>query len=283
MRYLCLVYMENSVLGSRSPEQLAALNADSLDYNEVLLRNGRFVAAAALAPVSSATSVRLRRGDVSTTNGPFAETKEQLGGFILVEARDQADAARIASGIPLARLGATIEVRPIFEIPGADAAGHPSSGRPEPRIEVRPALALAGISGRHAMGALDGLGAQWRQFFSELPGRDGLGPPSYGLAYSPRDGAMELLTAVTNSSQRLPAGWIRREVPAQRYAVYPHTGHLSEIPRSIEWMLRHWLPGSGHVHASGFAGGLGHVERFGPGFDARTGTGDMELWFPLET
>jgi len=143
MRYLCLVYMENSVLGSRSPEQLAALNADSLDYNEVLLRNGRFVAAAALAPVSSATSVRLRRGDVSTTNGPFAETKEQLGGFILVEARDQADAARIASGIPLARLGATIEVRPIFEIPGADAAGHPSSGRPEPRIEVRPALALA--------------------------------------------------------------------------------------------------------------------------------------------
>ena len=83
------------------------------------------VHAEALQGPESATSVRVRGGKVSTTDGPFAETKEHLGGFILVEARDLNEALRIAAGIPLARLGATIEVRPVYEIPVTDAEARP--------------------------------------------------------------------------------------------------------------------------------------------------------------
>jgi hypothetical protein len=121
MRYLCLVYMEDSVIGKLSPRELAQLDADSLQYDVELKRTGRLVAAEALQGVESATCVRVRGEKVSTTDGPFAETKEHLGGFIMVEARDLNEAIRIASGIPLARLGATIEVRPVYQIPGADA------------------------------------------------------------------------------------------------------------------------------------------------------------------
>jgi hypothetical protein len=122
MRYLCLVYMDDGVLGRLSPSELTQLNVDSVDYDVELKRSGRFLTAEALQGVESATCVRVRNGKVSTTDGPFAETKEHLGGFILVEARDLNDAIRIASGIPLARLGATIEVRPIYQIPVAAAA-----------------------------------------------------------------------------------------------------------------------------------------------------------------
>ncbi len=119
MRYLCLVYMDDGVIGRLSPQELQQLNVDSVAYDVELQRSGRFVAAEALQGVESATSVRVRGEKVSTTDGPFAETKEHLGGFILVEARDLNEALRIAAGIPLASLGATIEVRPVYEIPAA--------------------------------------------------------------------------------------------------------------------------------------------------------------------
>ncbi len=117
MRYACLVYMEDSVLSKLSPSELDRLNVDSLTYDVDLKRSGRLVAAEALQGVEAATCVRVRGGVASTTDGPFAETKEHLGGFILVEAADLDEALRIAAGIPLARLGATIEVRPVYQIP----------------------------------------------------------------------------------------------------------------------------------------------------------------------
>ncbi len=283
MKFLCLVYMEDTLLGRLSPQELATLDADSLDYNEVLQRHGRLVGAEALQPPSSAASVRVRSGNVSATDGPFAETKEHLGGFILLEARDRDDAVRVAAGIPLARLGATIEVRPIFQIPGADAPGRAAgSDRPEPRIEARPALSLAGISASYTAATLEGIGGQWMRFVGEVRGAQGFGPSLPGLAYAWVDGAMELFTATdAPAGAPLPAGWQRRELPAQRYAIVPHRGHVSAIPRSVDWVLSYWLPASGHEPATAFAGGLGHLERFGPGFDPRTGQGDIELWFPV--
>lgn len=115
MRYLCLVYCEASTFASLTPEEKRALDRDSLAYDRELERRGQFVAADALQPVTEAVTVRVRDGRMSVTDGPFAETKEQLGGFILIEARDMNEAIRAAAGIPLARLG-SIEVRPILEL-----------------------------------------------------------------------------------------------------------------------------------------------------------------------
>ncbi len=119
MRYACLVYMDDDVLSRRSPRELEKLNVDSVAYDVELKRSGRLVHAEALQGPEAATCVRVRAGKVSTTDGPFAETKEHLGGFVLIEARDLNEALRVAAGIPLAGLGATIEVRPVYEIPVA--------------------------------------------------------------------------------------------------------------------------------------------------------------------
>jgi hypothetical protein len=118
MKYVCLVHFEPSVLDRMTPAELAAFQSESRGYDDELKAAGHLLAAEALQSPDSAVLVKVRSGKISTTDGPFTETKEQLGGFILVEARDLNDALRIAAGIPLARLG-TIEVRPIYEVPAA--------------------------------------------------------------------------------------------------------------------------------------------------------------------
>jgi hypothetical protein len=116
MKYLCLVYFEDATLTALPPAERTVLDRESLAYDDELDRGGHLLAAQALQSVREAACVRVRNGRASVTDGPFAETKEQLGGFILVEAHDMNEAIRLAGGIPLARLG-TIEVRPIYEIP----------------------------------------------------------------------------------------------------------------------------------------------------------------------
>ncbi len=115
MKYLCLVCIEEKKLDALSESEMDALIDESLAYDEQLRKSGHFVAAHALESVQAATTVRIRNGKLSASDGPFAETKEQLGGFILVEARDLNDAIQVASRIPPARLG-SIEVRPIREL-----------------------------------------------------------------------------------------------------------------------------------------------------------------------
>lgn len=115
MKYLCLVYFDGTVLEKMSEAEKIAFDNESLTYDEELQRSGHFIAAEALESVKSAVTVRMRNGKISTTDGPFTETKEQLGGFILIEARDLNDAIQVAAKIPLARFG-SIEVRPIWEL-----------------------------------------------------------------------------------------------------------------------------------------------------------------------
>ena len=115
MKYLCLVYFDGMVLDKMSETEKIAFDNESLTYDEELQRSGHFIAAEALESVKSAVTVRMRNGKISTTDGPFTETKEQLGGFILIEARDLNDAIQVAAKIPLARFGG-IEVRPIWEL-----------------------------------------------------------------------------------------------------------------------------------------------------------------------
>lgn len=122
MRYLCLVHFDgNEVFGNLDDAAKARLDIESLGYDQELAASGNLIHAQALQSPETAVLVRVRDGKVSATDGPFLETKEQLGGFILVEARDLNDAIRIAGGIPLAQYG-TIEVRPIYQIPRHDGA-----------------------------------------------------------------------------------------------------------------------------------------------------------------
>ena len=108
MKYLCLVYLEDDKLH-------AVPDSECLAASERLRAEGRVVAAEALHPVETATTLRFRNGTLTMTDGPFAETKEQLAGFYLIEARDLNDAIQVASKIPPAREG-SIEVRPVREL-----------------------------------------------------------------------------------------------------------------------------------------------------------------------
>ncbi len=115
MKYLCLVYGEEALLDAMSREQADHLTKISIAYDDELARQGKLILAQALESVRTAKTVRVRNKKISTTDGPFAETKEQLLGFVHVEAADQAEALAIASKIPLAQIG-SIEVRPILEL-----------------------------------------------------------------------------------------------------------------------------------------------------------------------
>ncbi len=126
MRYACLVCFEGSIFDTLTPAQKDALDRDSLDYDQELARRGHLVLADALQSPESAITVRVREGKLSTTDGPFAETKEQVGGVVIIEARDLNEAVQLAAGIPLARLG-SIEVRPILEIPYPEERSAPAS------------------------------------------------------------------------------------------------------------------------------------------------------------
>jgi len=108
MKYLCLVYGEEKKIGAMTDDECMA-------YDQGLRDAGRCLASEALQPVHTATSVRVRDGKVSIRDGPFAETKEVLAGFYLIDAADLKDAIQVASQMPPARVG-TIEVRPVREL-----------------------------------------------------------------------------------------------------------------------------------------------------------------------
>ena len=116
MRYICLVHADPKHFEQLSREQQQDLDRRSMAYDRELTEKGQYLAAEAIQDASSAVLVRVRNGEVSTTDGPFIETKEQMAGFILIEAHDMNEALRLAAGIPMAELG-TIEVRPVYQFP----------------------------------------------------------------------------------------------------------------------------------------------------------------------
>jgi hypothetical protein len=115
MRYLCLVYSVEDPVNILSESEEQALVDESLEYDEQLRKSGHLIVAHALRPPETAVIVRVRSGRISVTDGPFTETKEQIAGFILIEARDLNEAIQLASKDPTARYG-FIEVRPVREL-----------------------------------------------------------------------------------------------------------------------------------------------------------------------
>ncbi len=119
MKYLCLVYVEEKILHALPGHERVTLSDESMAYCDRLQKAGQLLAASPLHPVETATTVRVREGKTSTTDGPFAETKEQLGGFLMIDVPDLNDAIRIASRFPAAHIG-SVEVRPMKELGCAD-------------------------------------------------------------------------------------------------------------------------------------------------------------------
>ena len=113
MKYLCLIYDEEKRLGARSQSESDAFTGEYFAFTDGIRKSGHYLGGEALQPVQTATTIHSRNGKVSTTDGPFAETKEQLGGFYLIEAKDLNDAIQVASRIPSVKTG-SIEVRPIM-------------------------------------------------------------------------------------------------------------------------------------------------------------------------
>jgi len=122
MKYLLLIYMSENALTPTEREQCLA---ESTRLTWDLKNAGQYISASPLQPVATATTVRIREGKRLVTDGPFAETREQLGGFYLVDAANLDQAISIASKIPGARRG-TVEIRPIFEIPGLPEDSEPA-------------------------------------------------------------------------------------------------------------------------------------------------------------
>jgi hypothetical protein len=118
MKYLCLIY-DNEKEWQKFPKDVQdKYMGEYMAFGDSIKKSGQYIGANQLQPTSTATVVRARNGKVSTTDGPYAETKEQLGGYYLIEAKDLNDAIKVASRIPSARFG-SIEVRPIVERTGA--------------------------------------------------------------------------------------------------------------------------------------------------------------------
>ena len=119
MKYMLLIYSDEQAL-SETERQECYVEATQLAHD--IHASGEYVAANPLHPTAMATSVRMRNGKRLVTDGPFAETREQLGGYFLIEAKNLDEAIAIAARIPMARKG-TVEVRPVIDIPGLPSAG----------------------------------------------------------------------------------------------------------------------------------------------------------------
>jgi hypothetical protein len=112
MKYLCLIYEDEKKWGTMPQAEAEAMMGEYFAFTEGIKKSGHYVGGEALQPTQTASTVRVRQGKVSTTDGPFAETKEQLGGYYLIDAKDLNDAIQVAAKIPSARLG-SVEIRPI--------------------------------------------------------------------------------------------------------------------------------------------------------------------------
>ena len=115
MKFLFLIYHEEKILDTMPAKEMETLVDSALEYDDEIRRSGHYIVSNALQRARTARTIRVRGGKATVTDGPFAETKEQLGGFFLIEAKDIEEACAVAARFPPARIG-VIEVRPVQEL-----------------------------------------------------------------------------------------------------------------------------------------------------------------------
>ncbi len=264
------------------------------NFNEQLLKAGILLAGEGLKPSSEGARVHFSGRDRTVTDGPFTETKELIAGFWIWRVGSLEEAVdwvkRCPNPMPEE---VSIEIRPIFESEDfgdeftpelrEQEAGQRAvhCGLERPRFLDQPALRIAGRKVRYQLETRDGIPSQWQQFathIGNIPGQQGA--ESYGVCWNmSEDCSFDYLTGVAiTSSAEPPSEFASIELEPRRYAVFPHSGHISSLPRTIERIWRDWAPECGLKIA-----GAPCFERYTAQFDAATGVGGVELWIPLET
>ena len=151
-----------------------------------------------------------------------------------------------------------------------------------PRFEDGKELLIAGLRGHFTFSNWSGIPAQWERLLAlgRIPGQ--IGVVYYGLCF-PTSGGMDYLCgAEVAGGTGVPDGFSRVTIPVQRYAVFPHRGHVSELRNTLEMIWRKWLPSSGRQAVQPSAGAPAFFERYGEQFDPKAGMGDVEVWVPIQ-
>ena len=155
-----------------------------------------------------------------------------------------------------------------------------------PRFESHGPLLIAGLPAHYTFETLDDIPKQWERFVPQIANVGGrVGEADYGLCIDMAAGGkgFDYVTGVQVAElANLPAGWVGVRIPAQTYAIFSHPGHVSTIRDTAQAIGEEWLPKSGREPAQTSRGEPNLIERYGPQFDPKTGTGDIELWLPIK-
>ena len=152
-----------------------------------------------------------------------------------------------------------------------------------PRFGNGKAMLIAGLRGHFTTATWAGIPAQWERVGSYGRISGAVGPVHYGLCFLMSDGIDYLSGVEVSGVAGLPSEFGHVSIPAQKYAVFAHYEHVSKLRDTMEAIQRHWFPGSGHEMARPASGAPDFFERYGGGFDPRTGMGDIEVWIPIKS
>lgn len=271
------------------------LFTEMMQYNEELVKAGIMLAGEGLQPSSKGVRVRFSGKERMVIDGPFAETKELVAGYWLWQVKSMEEAIAWVKRCPNPMPGdSEIEIRPLFEADDFGEALTPELREKEerlraeteayqldpPRFEAGRELLVAGFNESYTFENRTHIPAQWQRFSTHLgqvPGQ--VGTTAYGVCwnYQPGCGFDYLSGVEVADGSPLPAEFRSVRIPAQRYAVFTHRGHVSSIAQTIDAVWTKWLPNSGRQPADSPS-----FERYTEEFNPHTGLGGMEIWVPLQ-
>jgi AraC family transcriptional regulator len=152
-----------------------------------------------------------------------------------------------------------------------------------PRFENGKAMLIAGLRGHFTTATWAGIPAQWQRLasYGSIPGQ--VGPVRYGLCFLRSEGIDYLCGVEVSGLAGLPSEFTQVNIPAQKYAVFVHREHVSKLQNTMEAIEQSWFPGLDHEIARPTRGAPDFFERYGEGFDPRSGMGDIEVWIPIKS
>ncbi|QDU94902.1 GyrI-like domain-containing protein [Lignipirellula cremea] len=269
------------------------LLAEMGQYNQELVQAGIMLAGEGLHPTSRGYRVRFSGKNRTVTQGPFTETNELIAGYWLWQVKSMEDAIEWVKRCPNPMLvDSDIEIRQVFameDFAEMDPSGEIRAAEQEmldevaryqlepPRFENGRELLIAGEQNSYTQDTRSQIPAQWERFTPLLPGRQGT--EAYGVCWSddPTCGFEYLSGVEVSNADSLPEGTSHVRLPAQRYAVFTHPGHVSGLAQTLDAIWKKWLPNSSHQAAK-----APFFERYTDDFVPETGEGGVEIWIPLQ-
>lgn len=273
-----------------STELLTAMG----NYNEELAKAGLLLDGAGLTPSSQGARVRFSGASRTVIDGPFAETKELIAGYWVWRVKSLQEAIDWVKKCPNPmQEESDIEIRPFFEVEDFGEAFTPelreqeaavratSLGLKAPKFQAAPNMIVAGLNQTYTRESRADIPQQWNRFVPQaagIPGR--AGTTFYGVCWNTKpDCGFDYLTGVeVANADKVPPDLTSLKLAARRYAVFPHTDHVSAIGRTIDAIWTKWAPECGLKIAEAPC-----FERYTSEFNPHTGLGGMEIWVPLES